>query len=137
VCSWHDEGSLGGRVGGSTGTIDTGLPRTGLAPMAHCRIGTLPGSPPQVFDAALEAAAQLGFQVSMADRAAGHLYLNESRLLGGYPRRFDLSVTDSGLGRVVVLVSWVPRRPLPWPLGSEGRSAARLCRRIKQTLEQK
>lgn len=105
--------------------------------MAHCRIGTLARSPAQVFDAALEAAAQLGFEVSMADRAAGHLYLSQPRLRGQYPRRFDVSVSDSGLGTTVVIVSWDLRHPLPWPLASEGRSAARLCRRIEQTLEQK
>ncbi len=105
--------------------------------MAHCRIGTLARSPAQVFDAALEAAAQLGFEVSMAEPTAGHLHLNQPRLLGQYPRRFDLSVSDSGLGTTVVMVSWDPRHPLPWPLASEGRSAARLCRRIEQILEQK
>jgi len=105
--------------------------------MAHCRIGTLAGSPPQVFDAALEAAAQLGFKVSTADRAAGHLYLSQSRGQRGSSRRFDLAVTDSGPGQVVVLISWDPSPRVPWPLRSESRSAGRLCRRIKQTLEQK
>lgn len=105
--------------------------------MAHCRIGTLAGSPPQVFDAALEAAAQLGFKVSMADRAAGHLYLSQPRGQRGWSRRFDLAVTDSGPGRVVVLISWDPSRLVPWPLRSEARGAGRLLRRIEQTLERK
>jgi hypothetical protein len=105
--------------------------------MAHCRIGTLAGSLSGVFDAAREGAAQLGFQVSMADRAAGHLYLSRPRGQHGTSRHFDLAVTDSGPGRVVILLSWDPGRLPPWPLRSEGRSAARLCRQIKQTLEQK
>jgi hypothetical protein len=105
--------------------------------MAHCRIGTLAGSPSQVFDAALEAAAQSGFQVSMADRAAGHLYLSQPRGQYGASRHFDLAVTDSGLGRVVVVISWDPNPLLPWPLRSEGRSAARLYGRIGHTLEVK
>ena len=105
--------------------------------LAHCRIGTLAGSPAQVFDAAVDAAAELGFQVSMADRAAGHLYLSEPRGQRGSSRRFDLSVTDSGPGRVVVLLSWDPNPLLPWPLRSEGRSAARLCQRIEKTLEER
>ena len=105
--------------------------------MAHCRIGTLAGSLAQVFDAAVDAAAELGFQVSMADRAAGYLYLSQPRGWRGSLRRFDLSVTDSGPGRVVVLISWDPSRLLPWPLRSESRSAARLCQRIEQTLEER
>jgi len=105
--------------------------------MAHCRIGTLAGSLPQVFDAALEAAAQLGFQVSGADRAAGRLYLGQPRGQHGSSRRFDLSMTDSSPGRVVVLLSWNPNPLLPWPLRSEGRSAARLCQRIEKTLEER
>jgi len=102
--------------------------------MAHCRIGTLAGSPPQVFDAALEAAAQLGFKVSTADRAAGHLYLSQPRSQHGSSRHFDLALTDSSPGRVAVLISWDPNPLLPWPLRSESRSAGRLCRRIEQTL---
>ena len=105
--------------------------------MAHCRIGTLAGSPSQVFDAALEAAAQLGFQVSMADRAAGRLYLSQARGQHGSSRRFDLALTDSSPGRVAVLLSWHPNPLLPWPLRSEGRAAARLCQRIEQTLEER
>ena len=106
-----------------------------LGPMAHCRIGTLAGSPAQVFDATLEAVAQLGYQVSIADRAAGHLYLSKPRGQRGSSRRFGLVVTDSGLGHVVVLISWDPSPLLPWPLRWESRNAGRLCRRIEQTLE--
>ena len=137
MCSWRDGESLRHMVGGIPGTINTWAPTTGLGRMAHCRIGTLAGSPPQAFDAALEAAAQLGFKVSTADRAAGHLYLSQSRGQRGSSRRFDLAVTDSGPGQVAVLISWDPSPLVPWPLRSESRSAGRLCRRIEQTLEQK
>ena len=105
--------------------------------MAHCRIGTLAGSLAQVFDAAVDAAAELGFQVSMADRAAGHLFLSESRGQRGASHRFGLSVTDSGLGRTVLHVSWDPHPALPWPWRSDSRSASHLCRRIQQTVEER
>jgi len=82
---------------------------------------------PQVFDAALAAASNLGFAVVQADSPGGHLYLDQRRRLGGLPRRFAVSVTDNGLGSTVVHIAW-RSRPRPWPLRSEGRSALRLCR---------
>ena len=61
--------------------------------------------------------------------------LDAPRILARYPRRFDLAVTDSGLGDTAVLISWNPRHPLPWPFASEGRNATRLCRCIQQNLD--
>jgi hypothetical protein len=102
--------------------------------MAQCLTHSFAWPPPQVFEAALLAAPHVGFGVSQADRAGGHLYLDRPRPLGRYPRRFDLSVTDSGLGDTVVSISWNPAHQLPWPFGSESRTAARLCRHIQQAL---
>jgi len=102
--------------------------------MAQCLIHSFAWPAPQVFEAALLVAPHAGYGVSQADRAGGHLYLDRARFLAQYPRRFDLSVTDSGLGTTVVSISWNPRRQLPWPFGSENITANRLCRRIGQTL---
>jgi hypothetical protein len=102
--------------------------------MAQCLTHSFAWPPPQVFEAALLVAPHVGLGVSQSDPTGGHLYLDKPRLLKQYPRRFDLSVTDSGLGTTVVSMSWDPKRQLPWPFGSEGRTAARLCRRIGQTL---
>ena len=103
--------------------------------MAHCQTHLFAWAASEVFDAALTASSDLGFAVAQADRAGGHVYLDVPRLLAQYPRRFDLSVTDSGLGDTAVIVSWGSEHTLPWPVASEGRSATRLCRRIHQTLD--
>ena len=95
--------------------------------MPYCRTHTLAWDAPQVFDAALAAASDLGFAVAQADPPSGHLYLDQRRWLGGLPRRFAVAVTDNGLGSTVLHIAWRPR-PRPWPLRSEGRSALRLCR---------
>lgn len=95
--------------------------------MPYFRTHTLAWDAPQVFDAALAAALDLGFAVVQADPPGGHLYLDQRRRLGGLPRRFAVSVTDNGLGSTVVHIAW-RSRPRPWPLRSEGRSALRLCR---------
>ena len=87
-----------------------------------------------MFDAALEAAAQMGFQVSMPDRAAGQLFLSGPKGRPGSSRRFSVSVTDNGLGGTAIHVSWDPRPLLLWPIRSDGRSAARFCGRIQQLL---
>jgi len=102
--------------------------------MAQCLTHSFNWPPPQVFETALLVAPHVGFGISQADPAGGHLYLDKPRLLAQYPRRFDLSVTDSGLGNTVVSISWSPRHQLPWPFGSEGRTASRLCRHIQQDL---
>lgn len=102
--------------------------------MAGSRTHTLSWSAPHVFEAALMTASQLGFAVSQADSAGGRLYLNQPRRLGRPPRPFSVSITDSGLGSTVILVSWRPNHRVPWPLRSEGRSAARLCRRLQDDL---
>ncbi|MBM3696421.1 MAG: hypothetical protein FJW79_10895 [Actinobacteria bacterium] len=94
-------------------------------------IRRLASSPEQVFDAALDAAARLGFTVSLADRPAGHLFLSQEH----GPRRthrFTVSVTDSGLGATVLYVSWETHLS-PWPR-SDARAAARLCRAIEGAL---
>jgi hypothetical protein len=101
--------------------------------MANCRTHTLAWAAPEVFDATVAAAADLGFSISQADRVGGHLYLDRSRRLGGYPRRFAVSVTDSGLGSTVVHIDWRPTR-VPWPLRSEARRAGRLCRQTERVL---
>jgi hypothetical protein len=102
--------------------------------MAQCLIHSFFWPPPQVFEAALLAAPHAGFGISQSDPAGMHLYLDKPRLVARYPCRFDLSVTDSGLGDTVVSISWDPRRQPPWPVGSGNRTAKRLCRRIGQTL---
>jgi hypothetical protein len=102
--------------------------------MDRSQTRSLAWSVPQVFDAALTAASQLGYAVSQADSATGHLYLSQSRRLGRPPRPFAVSVTDSGLGSTVVLISWRPSNRVPWPLRSEGRTATRLCRRVEANL---
>jgi hypothetical protein len=89
---------------------------------------------PQVFDAAVAAASGLGFYVSQFDRHTGHLYVDEPRRLGRSARRFAVSVTDSGLGSTVLHIAWHPRNTMPWPLRSEGRSAARLARQTERAL---
>jgi hypothetical protein len=102
--------------------------------MAYCRTQTLPWSVPQVFDAAAAAASGLGFFISQFDREAGHLYVDQPRRLGRVPQRFAVSVTDSGLGSTVLHIAWQPRNALPWPLRTEDRNAARLCRRTERSL---
>jgi hypothetical protein len=102
--------------------------------MAYCRTRTLASLPTQVFGAALVAAPQVGFTVSQADREGGHLYLDRPRRLGRFPRRYAVSVTDSGLGTTVVNIDWQPTSHLAWPLSSGGRDAARFCRQIEQIL---
>ena len=96
--------------------------------MANCRTHPLARTAPQVFDAVMAAAVGLGFGITQEDRAGGHLYLDRARRLGGAPQRLAVSVTDSGLGTTVVHISWDPRRRMLWPLPTEGRRAARLCR---------
>jgi hypothetical protein len=100
--------------------------------MAYSRTRTLAWPPPQVFEAALAVASPLGFAVSQADRGGGHLYLDQPRRLGRFPRRYAVSVTDSGLGTTVVNITWQPASPFPWPSGGGG--AARLHRGIHRTL---
>jgi len=102
--------------------------------VARCKTQSLGGSPAEVFDAALDAAGQLGFQVSLAERAAGHLFLSEPRGLRASPHRFGLSVIDSGIGPTVLHVSWDPHPALPWPWRSDNRTASCLCRCIQQRL---
>ncbi len=62
------------------------------------------------------------------------MYLDQPRRLGRYPRRYAVSVTDSGLGTTAVNISWKPTAPLPWPLPSGGSGAAQLCRTIQRDL---
>jgi len=78
----------------------------------------------------LAAAAEMDLGVAQTDRAGGQLYLKQARRLGEVPRRFEVSITDSGLGATVVHISWRSGRPL----GSEGRKAARLCRLTERVL---
>lgn len=86
-----------------------------------------------VFDAVFDAAVGLGFWVAQADPDSGYLVLDRPGLFGASPRRFAVAVTDSGIGSTVVHVSWqIPRAP--WPLRSEGRRAARLCRGTERVL---
>lgn len=80
------------------------------------------------------AAVDLGFGVAQMDREGGQLYLNRRRRLSSTPRRFAVSVTDSGLGTTVVHISWYPPPRAPWPLRSDGRRAARLCRLTDRAL---
>jgi hypothetical protein len=101
--------------------------------MAQCRTHTLAWAAPQVFNTAEVAASNTGFAVSQADRVGGDLYLDQSRRLGGFPRRFTVSVSDSGLGSTVVHIDWRPTR-VPWPLLSETRSAACFCRQTERVL---
>lgn len=98
--------------------------------MAGCRTHTFAREAPEVFDAVLAAADQMGLGVAQADPAGGQLYLKQARRLGGGPRRFEVSVTDSGLGTTVVHVSWPSGRPL----GADGSRAARLCRLTERVL---
>jgi len=98
--------------------------------MAYSRTRSLAWSPPQVFETALVLAPRLGFAISQADREGGHLYLNRPRRLHRFPRRYSMSVTDSGLGTTVVNITWEPNGRLP--AGAHG--AARLHRRIHQAL---
>jgi hypothetical protein len=102
--------------------------------MPYCRTRTLNWPPARVFGAALLAAPQAGFSVSQADRESGHLYLARARSLGRFPRRYAVSVTDSGLGSTVLHITWQPTSRLPWALSQGGRRATRLCRCIGQTL---
>lgn len=102
--------------------------------MAYCRTHTLDWPVSQVFEAAATAASGLGFYVSQFDRQAGHLYVDRPRGLGRSPRRFAISVTDSGLGATVLHIAWQSRNPLPWPLRDEDRRAARLCRQTERVL---
>lgn len=103
--------------------------------MAYCRTHTLGWPVLQVFDAAASAASGLGFYISQSDRGAGHLYVNQPRRLGRSPQRFAVSVTDSGLGSTVLHIAWQSRNALPWPLRSEDRHAARLCRQTERALD--
>jgi hypothetical protein len=96
------------------------------------RVFTSP--PPQVFQAAAISAPQAGFSISYTDRRSGHLYLNQPRPLHRFPRRYSVSITDSGLGSTVVHITWQPTSRLPWPLDQGGRAAGCLCRHIRQTL---
>ena len=102
--------------------------------MAYCRTRTFAWPVSQVFDATVAAASSLGFALSQFDREGGHLYVDRPRRLGSFPRRFAVSVTDSGLGSTVLHIAWQSRYVLPWPLPSEGRSAARLCRQAEWVL---
>lgn len=102
--------------------------------MAHCRTHTLARTAPQVFDAVMAAAVGLGFNVSQADRVGGQLCLDRARRPGSTPPRLAVSVTDRRLGTTSVHIWWDRRRRLPWPLPSEGRRAARLCRLADQLL---
>jgi hypothetical protein len=104
--------------------------------MAHWRIHTLAYPVPQVFDAAVLAASDLGLGISQVDRPGLHLYLNQPGRLGGRDWPFDLTVTDSGLGTAVLRVSWEGTRATPWPFDVRGRSAGRLCSHIRALLGQ-
>lgn len=96
--------------------------------MPYCRTCTLARPAPQVFDAVRAAAVEVGLTAVQADKADGRLSFDEARGLGYKRRRFDVSVTDSGLGTTVIHVAWSPPGRAPWPLRSPGRKAARLCR---------
>jgi hypothetical protein len=97
--------------------------------MAHWRIHTRPYSPPHVLDAAVAAAADLGFGISQVDQAGGHLYLTCPRSFGRRDTPVDVAVTDSGLGTTVLLVGWGSAPTLSGPCSPAGRRAARLSRR--------
>jgi hypothetical protein len=96
--------------------------------MANCRTHTLARTAPQTFNAVMAAAVGLGFDLTQTDGGGGQLYLDRARRLGGIPQRLAASVTDSSLGPTSVHIWWDRPRRIPWPLPSEGRRAARLCR---------
>ena len=98
--------------------------------MARFRTLSLDAYPLQVFDAALEAAAQMGLEVSTADREAGSLLLSACPGRLGSRHRFVLSVTDNGLGGSTVHISWDDRFP-GLARGFHRRTAAGLCERLQ------
>ena len=89
---------------------------------------------PQVFEAAVEAASDLGLGIHQVDRAGFHLYLTYPGRLGRRDWPLDLAVIDSGLGATVLRVSWSQGRSGAWPLAPQGRCAGRLCGRIRGLL---
>jgi len=66
---------------------------------------------PQVFEAAVAAASELGLGINQVDRAGLHLYLTHPGRLGRRDWPLELAVTDSGLGTTVLRLSWAEGRP--------------------------
>ena len=93
-----------------------------IFPVARCLVTTVERPPPEVFDAALNAAERLGMGVSLADRKALHLLLDTA----SRRRRtsnLEVSITDNGLGATAMHICWESSV-------TAGRRAARLNRRI-------
>jgi hypothetical protein len=93
-------------------------------------------SPAAVFDATAEAADRLGYQVSMADRSGGRMFVSVPQRGDRPSGRLSVAVTDSGFATSNLHVSWEARSMRPWPFGRPGRSAARLLRLTNQIVAQ-
>ena len=102
--------------------------------MSHWRIQTLAYPVPQVFEAAVAAASDLGFGISQVDRPSLHLYLTHPGSVGHRAWPLDVAVTDSGLGTTVVRVSWEEMKGATSWVGGRGRRAGRLCSHLRTLL---
>ncbi|MBN2114085.1 MAG: hypothetical protein JW785_08170 [Acidimicrobiia bacterium] len=102
--------------------------------MSQWQIHSFAEPPPQVFDAAVTAATDLGFGIGYVDRAGWHLSLTRPQPLSSRGRPFEVAVTDSGLGATLMRVSWEPARGLCWPTATGARCAGRLCRHTRHLL---
>ncbi len=96
--------------------------------MAYWRIQAFPYAEPQVLEAVVAAASDLGFGISHVDQAGGHVRLTQARPLGAPEWPLEVAVTDSGLGTTLVRVSWDPPGSLRWLPPSPARKVARLHR---------
>ena len=96
--------------------------------MAHWRIQTLAYEAPQVLEAALAAAANLGFGVTQVDPSGGRLLLALTRPFGMPAWPVEAAVIDSGLGSTSLRVSWDAPAAVPWLPPSPRRRVGRLQR---------
>ena len=96
--------------------------------MAQWRIQALAYGAPQVLEAALAAAANLGFGITQVDSSGGHLLLTLARPFGMPSWPVEAAVIDSGLGSTSLRVSWDAPATLPWLPPSPRRRVGRLQR---------
>lgn len=82
--------------------------------MARWRIQTLAHDSPSVLEAALAAAANLGFGIAQVDRATGRCLLEMPRPLGAPAWPVEAAVLDNGLGSTSLRVSWDLPATAPW-----------------------
>ncbi len=99
--------------------------------MARFMTQTIAAPSPQVLDAVLDAAAEIGLEAPRPDRRAGDIRLRGPVGRTAGSQRLSVSVTDNGFGGSTLYVSWDDRFS---SRVSGHRMANRLCKSTRRLL---